>query len=126
MISKYLLLIFSFLFSGATDQKDISQNLKTEILNMGFKLLVGMVLVAVIIYSILQLGSAFNVYLSRFENPLQMAALSFGALGLTGFVLLILLFNKSLYAAKKRKAQAPPDLQAVALKFVEGFIRGLN
>lgn len=126
MITKYLFLIFSFLFSGATEKKDISQSLKAEILNIGFKFLVGIVLVALIIYSMLQLGNVFNMYLSKFENPLQLAVLSFGALGLTGFVLLILLFNKSLYEAKRRKAQAPPDLQAVALKFVEGFMRGLK
>ena len=88
--------------------------------------MIGIVLVAVILYCLLQLGIGFNAYLSRFENSLELALVCFGALGLVGIMALILLFNRSLLGAKKHKPKTPPDLKIVALEYIEAFICGLK
>lgn len=128
MITKYIFLALSFLATNRrSDTTALQSAVRSEILNIGFKLLLGTIVTSAVIYSLVQLGGAFQIYLSHYENALELGVMSFSLIALLGLFLLLLIFGKSQINWPRLKKTPPPsDFQTIALKFVEGFLKGLN
>lgn len=110
----------------------LKRTIRAEILAISYKILIGVVLAATVIFSIIQLGKAYQVYLSFYENGTVIEIASFAFVAVFGSALLYYLL-----ASSKRKApvesvdhsgeiSVKTGLQSAAAKFAEGFFKGLE
>lgn len=109
----------------------IRKTIRTEILAVGFQLLFGALLVATIVFALVQLGYAFQILSSQFENGLMMEFVTFGLIAVSGLAILYLMFNRNrnLTSAASTSAKSSMDgvdLSILIVKFTEGFIRGIE
>jgi uncharacterized protein YacL len=145
MLLKNLMLIVS-LFAGNqfADSKDtenktillVRKTLRTEILFIGFYLFTGLILSAVIVFSIIQAGLAFQTHLNQFANGTIIQILSFSIFAMVCLALLyfVLPIRSLTEAAEKKKIQkmslqstSPQiDFAAVGLHFADGFLKGFQ
>lgn len=138
MILKYILLAISALSphreSALISKKvtnDVKKVVREEILYIGYRLFFGIVLTSLIVFSLLQLGHATNQVLDQLENGLTIRLLVFGLVSVLGSIAMYLFFNSTGF---RLKTPSPPlvqqtgflDLQAIALRFAEGFMDGMN
>jgi hypothetical protein len=140
MLLQNLMLIVS-LFAGTDSlvSKDVEnktillirKTLRTEILFVGFYLFTGLILSSAIVFSIIQIGNAFQTHLNQFENRTVIQILSFSIFAVICSVLLYFVLPKKSFidVAEKKKNQnisLQIDLPALGLQFVDGFIKGLQ
>lgn len=89
-----------------------------------FRLLWGSILSALIIFSIIQLGVAFNRYIFSYQNEIFFKLYGYGGILFLGIFLLSLIFkNRAIENAQKRQEE---EIRLLALNFLEGFYQGLN
>lgn len=138
MFLKYLKIVSTFF--SASDQPDtfdleakaiylIRKTIRTEILYIGFKLLMGLIFTSIIIFSSIQIAYALQINLSRFENGNLIEILSFSAVTLLCILTMYFLFKKDLQAREQshhKNISASIDIETIGLKFIEGFITGLS
>ncbi|MGZ5279912.1 MAG: hypothetical protein ACXWC9_08220, partial [Pseudobdellovibrionaceae bacterium] len=137
MILKYVLLAISALApsrESALISKKVANEMKKvvreEILYIGYRLFFGIVLTSAIVFSLLQLGHATNQALDQLENGLTIKLLVFSLVSVVGSIAMYFFFNSTGF---RLKTPPPPvqqtgflDLQAIALRFAEGFMDGVN
>lgn len=138
MLLKNLMLIVSLLAENQfADSKDaenktillIRKTLRTEILFVGFYLFSGLILSAVIVFSIIQAGLAFQTHLNQFANGTIIQILSFSIFAMICLALLYFVLPRRSQALEKKKIQSLAvqiDLPAIGLHFIDGFIKGLQ
>jgi hypothetical protein len=104
--------------------------LREEISNIVFKILAGVVLASIIVYSTIRTGDAFHIVMQEFENGDLFELVAFGTLAVIGLVSFILLYKGSdLIGLFRRRSEAPVSpvaYEALLVKFAEGFLEGLN
>lgn len=141
MIINYILLALSSLLKSnsisqpsssdvALDQ--IKQKISDELSRMTFKLLVGIVLISAIIFSVFQLGIAYQIWLKRFENSFTIEVISFSFFALAFSLGLYFLFNRDEDKKFDKKLvmvqqmQPRENTQSVVANFAEGVMEGFE
>jgi hypothetical protein len=115
--------------SLATTTDNLKKDLRDEFANLGFKMLVGVVLTSTVVFAIFYFAKALQLSLSELDNPIFYQIIVFGITAATAFILLFLLFRKSL-RAKAREAEARITNRAaisvpnVLFEFADGFMDG--
>jgi len=113
---------------SATDL--IKKIIRAELFSVGLRLLVGLVLVSIIVYSIVQFAYGIQVWLSQFENAFTLQMVAFTILAVASAVGLYFLFSdksekpkedESFHATLKKL-----NVQTIAVKFMDGFMEGLE
>jgi hypothetical protein len=120
MFAKYLIVALS------SALMKVRGNPREDIPTMIHRLLVGFVVVAVVIFSLFQLGGALHTYLSRLDNGLALEVAAFGFVVVSGLGTLHLLFKRPSSRSRQREAELPANLQGLVRKFVAGFAEGLT
>ncbi len=106
--------------SGAI-KKTIHQDMSL----LGYKLLLGIVIVSIVVFSIIQFGYAYLTLLSMYKDELTMKLVSFGILSILGVVALYFLFKN-----KKSEISFEPivtnqfDLPTLITSFASGIMEG--
>ena len=133
MFIKYLMLaLAAFNLNSKRDTSNLQNNRdESKVLEIGFKLLIGFGLVQTILFSIIQLGNAFEVFLSQFENGFIFEFISFSVVVVVCMIWLYFLFNRKTTKLaekniKNRSFSNTIDLQVLVLKFAEGVMKGLE
>lgn len=108
---------------------------RSEMVNFIFKILAGIILVSVIIFSLFELAFSYQQYLSGYIYGPQISILSFVLIAAISFGLFLYLFNKGVKFAsvEGQKIHEPLPLPlfrqeliyTLTLKAVEGFFSGL-
>jgi hypothetical protein len=130
-MTKYILLTLSSFFFNNKDSvlsprakttDYIKKTIRGEVMSVGLKLLIGLVLVAVMIYSLIELGQAYQVFLNQFENSLVYEMISFTVILAISGLLLYRTFNK------KEKIEVKPSINVPNLffNFKNGFVEGVQ
>jgi hypothetical protein len=86
--------------------QSISMAIKRETSNLAYKVLLGLVICAAIVFSIIQFGFAYLLWLDQFENKLDYQLISFAAVILLGTPALYLLFKSPF----KKKPTITPEV----------------
>jgi len=137
MILKYVLLAISALSpnrESALISKKVANEIKKvvreEILYIGYRLFFGIVLASLIVFSLFQLGHATNQVLDQLENGLTIKFLVFSLVSALGSIAMYFFFNSTGFRLKTPTPPVQPtgflDFQAIALRFAEGFMDGVN
>jgi hypothetical protein len=140
MKMKYLMLALSALplfskVSPANPQDGtveiVKKTIRSEVSAMGFKFLIGVVLVSTIVFAMIQSGYAFQTLLSQFENGLILELVVFSSVTVAGLLALYLLFKSRQNQGLAEVTQPPAllkafELQNLVVHFVEGFTEGLD
>lgn len=141
MIINYILLALSSLLkadsisqSRSSDETldQIKQKISDEFSRMTFKLLVGVVLISAIIFSVFQLGIAYQIWLKRFENSFAIEVISFSFFTLAFSLGLYFLFNFKENKKFEKKlvmvqhTQPRENAQSVVVSFAEGVMEGFE
>jgi hypothetical protein len=127
---KFLVIILSAL--SLDEQDKLTRNLKEiirfEITAIIYKLLLGFVITATVIFSLFQFGQKTKIILDKFENGIGLQLLSFGSVSLVGLFLLYFLFRRYQVSPSiiKDSDQSAIDLQEMGMKFSQGLIEGYN
>ncbi len=122
MLFKYLLFIGS-LFSPT---KKTTQNIKLELANIIFKIFIGVILVVLIIFSLIQLGIIFQEFLSQFENQMFLKLICFGSIVIFCHLVLFFLFKSNSRKTSLSIGDDGLDLRQVLLSFTKGVIKGMS
>ena len=127
---KYLLVILSALSLNEQDSltRTLKETIRTEISAIIYKLLLGFILTATVLFSLFQFGQKIKIVLDKFESGLGLQLLSFGSISLVGLILLYLLFrrNQAALSLTKEPDQSEIDIKAIGMEFAQGLIEGYN
>lgn len=99
---------------------------------MMFQLLIGVLSIFIILFSMVQLGNYYEVWLRQFENGLVIGIISFSTLVLIFSVVLYFLFFMSPLRGLlnrnelSKKFENDQVLENLALNFAEGFVDGFK
>ncbi len=138
MLSKVLLFLFSFMSnpqqSLMMDSESkivtlIKTTLRAEVIFIGFKLLLGLILSSVTIFSLIQVGQALQVYLNLFENGNSLIMVCFASIAILSLVLFYLLFKKDLKPIETEKVHHPESsnhstIGQIGSRFIQGLVQG--
>ena len=128
IVLKYLVLILSAfsLNEQGKAARTLQEAIRFEIAAIIYKILLGIVLTSIIIFSLFQFGLKAKIFLDSFENGLTLQLISFGSISLTGILLLYFLFKRNQAGpdSKNDSDSDKPDLQELGINFVEGIIEG--
>ncbi|GIL16758.1 MAG: hypothetical protein BroJett040_05090 [Oligoflexia bacterium] len=106
----------------------VTNHLRSQILTIVFKTLFGIILASLVIYSIIQAGQAFQIWISQFENRVVFELTSFSFIALAGTAVLYFLFQNNGHRFSRQTKANPDhiDLHVLAIKFTEGFLSQLE
>ncbi len=136
-----LLMLMSSLFSISSRQESadggnksvvfIKKTIRLEIIYASLVLSVGLILSSVIIYAMIQLGELLQVYLNRYDNGDSIQAIIFSSIVISSFILFFVSLKKDTYKdesniKRNHNSLIPFNIETLGLKFVEGFVQGLN
>jgi len=130
-----MLKLLALFLSNFTQEKVRSENvlasIQREIFALGFKLLMGVLLVLAMILSILQLGRALHAWLATIENGIIIELLISGTVLVACFIFIFILFYKNFGVSSDKPSPvdhhpAEIDLQVLVAQFALGFIDGLS
>ncbi len=137
---KLLMLMSSLLsISGQNKSADdgnqsvmlIKKTIRLEIIYASIVLSVGLILSSVIIYAMVQLGEMLQVYLNRYDNGDWIQVIIFSSIIISSFILFFLSLSKDRkknesITKRKQNSLIPFDIETLGMKFVDGFLQGLN
>jgi hypothetical protein len=111
----------------------LKTSFRSEMVNFIFKILAGIILTSVIIFSLFELAFSYQKYLAGYIYGTQISILSFVLIAAISFGLFLFLFNKSIKFAtlESQKIHDPFPLMrqdflyTISIKAAEGFISGL-
>jgi hypothetical protein len=112
-------------------QNNTSQIVKSTIRNevsfLGLKLMLGLVIVSVVIFSFIQLGYAYLTWLGQFSDENYLQLVSFATFAMIGIIVLFFLFYSSKRSARNTSKQNEEvDLVKLALSFAAGLADGFK
>lgn len=106
---------------------DINKTLNS----IGIKTAVGSILVSIVIFSAFHLLQILRLYLDLYSNGIVLQVFAFGLVFLTGSSSLFILFRQKKMNSHVLPPNSPSSIpgidgQAIAIKFVEGFLDGVT
>jgi len=139
MILKYLILALSpFAFNRGESAVDRANNpiesikkaLRDEVSALVLKSLLGVLVVSIVVFSIIQVAKAIQILLSQFENGFLYELVGFSVVAAIGSIMLYHLFKDSSkdsasISVEVRAPQSEFKLQNLGLKFFDGIKEGL-
>lgn len=132
MNTKHLSLALNFLsLDRAFSFGQIKKSLRIELLDVVYRLLIGLILVSTTLFSLIQLARAYKDALIFSENSVVFEVIGFGLIAISSVLALYLLFRKTnfrigLSQAIKHEATPLFDLQPMIASFADGFKKGLH
>jgi len=109
----------------------IKSFIEDEAQGIGLKFCLSMVCVSILVFSLFQLGNAFQLWVSQYKDAFQMSCVLFSSTILLSLVGIFLLFSKSKPEVKDtgmvdmRHPLIGMNLQEKGFTFVRGLIDGL-
>lgn len=107
----------------------IHKAVSSEVSKIGYKLMAGLVLVAVVIFSIVQFGQAIEIWLSQYENGYIYQIVTFGSIAVLCSWGLYRLFHKEDEPERLINPQIDVEhltVKNVASEFMKGFFNGYH
>lgn len=109
----------------------IKKTIRLEIIYASIVLSVGLILSSVIIYAMIQLGEMLQVYLNRYDNGDWIQVVIFSSIIISSFILFFVSLRKDSQknesnTKSNQNSLIPFDIENLGLKFVDGFLQGLN
>ena len=138
MISKYILLAISMMAnntkhdaieSQASIKYFIKKTIRNELMNNIFRILIGILLLVIIIFSLTKFEAIFSTYLDQYQNSMVFTLLIFGMLVIVGLVLLFLLFKSTpglLFTKKLKPVENKIAIEKLITAFISGFFEKLE
>ena len=126
----FLLLLAPMIFKNSKFSEGahaVKDSIHAEISTIILKTLFGLVLAAIVIFSVLQFGKALQIIFSQYENGLYFELATFGIAAIAGCVVLFALFSTTKKSASERVEITPSlDIQGLMAQFNDGFVKGFK
>ncbi len=131
MFPKYLLLIISLLATSVNKNnsrlpqeivEQIKSEIRNEFLKFSMRLISGVIIACVLVFSLYQVSKVVSVYIMQFENATTVQFILFSFLSLASGAAIYFIFR-----APKPKVVIPAfDIQSLILQFAEGAMLGFE
>lgn len=131
-VEKFILPLLSFLQKRTMEAarfEIIKKNVKQELSIMGYKVLLGIVFLSLILFSVFQLATVLQIYLSHLDNGQMLIVSVFGSITVASFVGIYFLFSAP-------KSEVPQvnianlgeiiNIDGLRRNFVDGFAEGFQ
>lgn len=127
--------LFKQINSNSISENDffnlIKKSIRDEISNIILKILIGLILTSLIIFSLIQIGFSFQLFLAKIENGYIYDFIIFGFITIISIILLFKIFNQSISKVNLVKINSNSkneqiEFRTLIFKLFEGINEGFK